>query len=179
MLIWLHVFDSGNLDERVTDRVLYDILIQAGRVVDLPFPDNMVDIPAGIESTDKLPSLALFYKFALATQHMQPHFERVLETLPRVSFMVSDGFLWWTVESASKFKIPRLGFTGVSNYCNAFCKEAHISGILSGPQPDDELVTLNRFPQVRICKNDFESVFTKPDALQFDFFCKVAYSNFQ
>ncbi|KAL9274690.1 Splicing factor 3B subunit 4-like protein [Drosera capensis] len=28
----------GNLDERVTDRVLYDILIQAGRVVDLHMP---------------------------------------------------------------------------------------------------------------------------------------------
>ncbi|XP_022973533.1 RNA-binding protein 7-like isoform X2 [Cucurbita maxima] len=28
----------GNLDERVTDKVLYDILIQAGRVVDLHMP---------------------------------------------------------------------------------------------------------------------------------------------
>ncbi|XP_047323949.1 spliceosome-associated protein 49 [Impatiens glandulifera] len=28
----------GNLDERVSERVLYDILIQAGRVVDLSFP---------------------------------------------------------------------------------------------------------------------------------------------
>ncbi|XP_050946087.1 uncharacterized protein LOC103498657 isoform X3 [Cucumis melo] len=28
----------GNLDERVSDRVLYDILIQAGRVVDLHIP---------------------------------------------------------------------------------------------------------------------------------------------
>ena len=29
---------KGNLDERVRDRVLYDILIQAGRVVDLYIP---------------------------------------------------------------------------------------------------------------------------------------------
>ena len=28
----------GNLDEKVSDRVLYDILIQAGRVVDLHIP---------------------------------------------------------------------------------------------------------------------------------------------
>lgn len=28
----------GNLDERVSDKVLYDILIQAGRVVDLHIP---------------------------------------------------------------------------------------------------------------------------------------------
>lgn len=38
----------GNLDERVTDRVLYDILIQAGRVVDLYIPkDKDTDRPKG------------------------------------------------------------------------------------------------------------------------------------
>ncbi|WOH12480.1 hypothetical protein DCAR_0831984 [Daucus carota subsp. sativus] len=38
----------GNLDERVTDRVLYDILIQAGRVVDLIIPkDRETDRPKG------------------------------------------------------------------------------------------------------------------------------------
>ncbi|XP_071696351.1 spliceosome-associated protein 49-like [Rutidosis leptorrhynchoides] len=38
----------GNLDERVTDRVLYDILIQAGRVVDLHIPrDKETDRPKG------------------------------------------------------------------------------------------------------------------------------------
>ncbi|KAF3636528.1 RNA-binding protein 7 isoform X1 [Capsicum chacoense] len=38
----------GNLDERVCDRVLYDILIQAGRVVDLHIPrDKETDKPKG------------------------------------------------------------------------------------------------------------------------------------
>ena len=38
----------GNLDERVTDRVLYDILIQAGRVVDLHIPrDREYEKPKG------------------------------------------------------------------------------------------------------------------------------------
>ncbi|XP_019441966.1 PREDICTED: protein HSH49-like [Lupinus angustifolius] len=38
----------GNLDERVTDRVLYDILIQAGQVVDLHIPkDKETDKPKG------------------------------------------------------------------------------------------------------------------------------------
>ena len=31
-------FLQGNLDDRVSERVLYDILIQAGRVVDLYIP---------------------------------------------------------------------------------------------------------------------------------------------
>lgn len=36
------------MDERVTDRVLYDILIQAGRVVDLHIPrDRETDRPKG------------------------------------------------------------------------------------------------------------------------------------
>ncbi|KAI5399939.1 hypothetical protein KIW84_065038 [Lathyrus oleraceus] len=48
VLIWVLVFNSGNLDERVTDRVLYDILIQAGRVVDLHIPkDKETDKPKG------------------------------------------------------------------------------------------------------------------------------------
>lgn len=39
---------TGNLDERVSDRVLYDILIQAGRVVDLHIPrDRETDKPKG------------------------------------------------------------------------------------------------------------------------------------
>ncbi|WCJ35023.1 RNA-binding (RRM/RBD/RNP motifs) family protein [Euphorbia peplus] len=38
----------GNLDEKVSDRVLYDILIQAGRVVDLHMPrDRETDKPKG------------------------------------------------------------------------------------------------------------------------------------
>ncbi|CAN0887845.1 Splicing factor 3B subunit 4 [Linum grandiflorum] len=38
----------GNLDERVSNRVLYDILIQAGRVVDLHIPrDRETDRPKG------------------------------------------------------------------------------------------------------------------------------------
>ncbi|XP_075108894.1 organelle RRM domain-containing protein 6, chloroplastic-like [Nicotiana tabacum] len=38
----------GNLDERVSDRVLYDILVQAGRIVDLYIPrDKENDKPKG------------------------------------------------------------------------------------------------------------------------------------
>ena len=38
----------GNLDERVSDRVLYDILIQVGRVVDLYIPrDKETERPKG------------------------------------------------------------------------------------------------------------------------------------
>lgn len=43
---------TGNSDERVSDRVLYDIYIQAGRIVDLHIPrDRETDKPRGCAFT--------------------------------------------------------------------------------------------------------------------------------
>lgn len=82
----------------------------------LPFSHNMLDIPVAIDTTENLPSMSLFHSFANATNDMQPDFEQALHTLPRVGFMVSDAFLWWTQDSASKFNIPRLVYYGMSYY---------------------------------------------------------------
>ncbi|CAI0455367.1 unnamed protein product [Linum tenue] len=74
----------------------------AASILQIPFPSQLDGIPAGIESTDKLPSMSLFPQFALATKLMQPDFERLVDNLPQpVDFMVSDSFLWWTLESAN------------------------------------------------------------------------------
>ncbi|WCJ20946.1 UDP-Glycosyltransferase superfamily protein [Euphorbia peplus] len=78
-------------------------------IIDLPFPQNVpeIHIPAGVESTDKLPSMSLFPQFALATALMQQDFEKELQKLPRcATFLISDSFLWWTAESAKNFGIP-------------------------------------------------------------------------
>ncbi|KAJ6302006.1 hypothetical protein OIU77_016166 [Salix suchowensis] len=74
--------------------------------------------------------MSLFAPFALSTRLMQPDFEKAIETLPPVSFMVSDGFLWWTLDSAIKF------------------------------ESDDELITLPQFPWIKVTRNDFDSPFT-------------------
>ncbi|CAF2108118.1 unnamed protein product [Brassica napus] len=67
-------------------------------IITLPFPKNVPEIPPGVECTDKLPAISsLYVPFTRATKSMQPDFERELTSLPRVSFMVSDGFLWWTL----------------------------------------------------------------------------------
>ncbi|KAL2505163.1 UDP-glycosyltransferase 90A1 [Abeliophyllum distichum] len=100
-------------------------------VIDLPFPGNIPGIPPGIESTDKLPSMSLFLSFAKATKLMQPYFENVLQTLPHVTCIISDHFLHWTLESASKFGIPRLGFNGMSTYASALAQDAAVNGLLS------------------------------------------------
>ncbi|KAK7272843.1 hypothetical protein RIF29_13883 [Crotalaria pallida] len=146
-------------------------------IVTLPFPTPTgTDIPAGVESTDELPSISLFYKFANATEAMQPHFEHALQhTLPRPNFMVTDGFLWWTLQSATKFSVHRFVYYGMSCHSHSLSKEAVHSGILGGPQPNDELVELTRFPWIKICKEDFESEFRNidPNSVAYQFNMKV------
>ncbi|KAJ0557797.1 putative flavonol 3-O-glucosyltransferase [Helianthus annuus] len=78
-------------------------------IVTLPFPDNIPGIPSGIESVDKLPSLSLFYSFISSTELMKPHFEQAIQSLKTpVTFMITDCFFGWTLESANVFNIPRL-----------------------------------------------------------------------
>ncbi|XP_015573632.1 UDP-glycosyltransferase 90A1 [Ricinus communis] len=135
----------------------------AASIIDLAFPDNIPEIPSGVESTDKLPSMSLFPPFALATKLMQPDFDEALKSLPLVNFMVSDGFLWWTADSAMKFGIPRLIFYGMSNYSSCVAKSAAECNHLFGPESADDLITLTEFPWIKVTKNDFEPVFLNPE----------------
>ncbi|KAJ6314662.1 hypothetical protein OIU78_018190 [Salix suchowensis] len=129
-------------------------------IIDLPFPQNIPQIPAGVESTDQLPSMSLFAPFALSTKLMQPDFEKAIETLPPVSFMVSDGFLWWTLDSAIKFGFPRLVSYGMCIYSSCLYKAVAERRLLFGPESDDELITLPQFPWIKVTRNDFDSPFT-------------------
>ncbi|XP_050380028.1 UDP-glycosyltransferase 90A1-like [Argentina anserina] len=142
-------------------------------VVDIPFPQNIhPEIPAGVESTDKLSSVTerLFNPFALATKHMQDDFEKALSSLPRVSFMVSDSFLWWTLDSATKFGFPRLAFYGFNNYAGCVSRAAAVDHLLQGVESDNELITLPRFPWIKVTKQDFDSSFTNPSPEGSEFF---------
>ncbi|KAK0579784.1 hypothetical protein LWI29_031364 [Acer saccharum] len=129
-------------------------------IVDLPFPENVAGIPPGIESTDKLPSISLYVPLARATKLMQPDFERSVQEMPRVSFLVSDGFLWWTLESATKFGFPRFVFYGTNNYFSCVSRSVGVNRTLvAGPKSDDELITVTGFPWIKVTRNDFDSIF--------------------
>lgn len=146
-------------------------------ILDLPFPRDIQGVPRGVESTDKLPSMDLFVPFARGTKLMQPSFEGELEKIhTQVTCVVSDGFLPWTLESASRFGIPRLSFYGMSYYVNAVCRDAAINGLLSLHESDDEPVALVEFPWVRITRNDFDDPFNKrdPRGPHLDFIIEVA-----
>ncbi|XP_010489475.1 PREDICTED: UDP-glycosyltransferase 90A1-like [Camelina sativa] len=135
------------------------------KVISLPFPENITGIPPGVESTDKLPSMSLFVPFTRATKLLQPLFEETLKNLPQVSFIVSDGFLWWTSESAAKFKIPRLFFYGINYYASAVLNSTLHHKLFTEPEikSDTEQVTVPDFPWIQVKKCDFDHVFTDPN----------------
>ncbi|OAY25826.1 UDP-glycosyltransferase 90A1 [Manihot esculenta] len=136
----------------------------AARIIVLQFPHNVRGIPCGVESTDKLPSMSLFPSFALATKLLQPEFERAVETLHHVNFMVSDGFLWWTLESAKKFGFPRLVFYGMCNYSICVSRAVREDGLLFDPQSlAEEMITVTRFPWIKVTRRDFEQPFAEAE----------------
>ncbi|KAK1568462.1 hypothetical protein Q3G72_024841 [Acer saccharum] len=142
-------------------------------IIDLPFPENVAGIPPGIESTDKLPSISLYVPLARATKLMQPDFERAVQDMPLVSFLVSDGFLWWTLESATKFGFPRFVFYGMNNYSSCVSRSVRVNHtLLDGPNSDDELITVTGFPWIKVTRNDFDPVFTdaEPKGPPFELF---------
>ncbi|TXG54637.1 hypothetical protein EZV62_019893 [Acer yangbiense] len=142
-------------------------------IVNLTFPENVPGIPPGIESTDKLPSISLYVPLARATKLMQTDFERAVQDMPRVSFLVSDGFLWWTLESATKFGFPRFVFYGMNNYSSCVSRSVGVNRtLLAGPKSDDELITVTGFPWIKVTRNDFDPVFTdaEPKGPPFELF---------
>ncbi|GAB4854783.1 hypothetical protein Ancab_023368 [Ancistrocladus abbreviatus] len=159
---------------------LSDLLVSTFNIsiIELPFPQDVPDVPNGIESTDKLPSISLFLPFATATKLLQPHFETALKNLPKqhgFTFLVSDGFLYWTQQSASKFNIPRLAFTGMSNYAAALSRIVVQTGLFSGPESDDTPFEIPDFPWIKLTRNDFDYPFNQrdPRGAHLDFIMEV------
>nr|QWT69387.1 UGT90A1 [Gynostemma pentaphyllum] len=124
-------------------------------IIDLPFPQEIPGIPIGIENTENLPSNSLLPDFFMSTKSMQQDFERELQRLlPRIAFLISDHFLWWTSESASKFGVPRFSFSGMSNYTGAITGSVLKNRLLSGPELENELIMVSDFPWIKVTKND-------------------------
>nr|DAD30974.1 TPA_asm: hypothetical protein HUJ06_009825 [Nelumbo nucifera] len=140
-------------------------------VVELKFPENAPEIPPGVESTDRLPSMSLFVPFAKATRLMQPDFEQVLQSLPSVSCIISDGFLSWTQKSASKFGIPRAIFYGMNNFAASIFHAVIHNRFIANVKSDDEPFTFPDFPWLKFTKNDFTHPFdmAEPSGPHYEF----------
>ncbi|OEL24382.1 UDP-glycosyltransferase 73B5 [Dichanthelium oligosanthes] len=90
-------------------------------LVALPFPAHP-ELPEGVESTDALPSHALFAAFLRATALLQEPFTGYLASLPAPPLaLVSDFFLGFTQRVASDAGVRRLTFHGMSAFSLALC----------------------------------------------------------
>ncbi|KAI3846202.1 hypothetical protein MKW92_032121 [Papaver armeniacum] len=120
-------------------------------VIDLTFPQKIhPEIPEGIESVDN-------------NQITSAEFDAILETLrPNVSCVISDGFLPWSLESASKLCVPRLVFDGVSNYAMALYKIISEHDFPTSSD-NDVFEVVPYFPDLKLTKNDFEPEFAHPE----------------
>ncbi|KAI3748078.1 hypothetical protein L6452_10933 [Arctium lappa] len=122
-------------------------------IISLPFPQNIPGISAGVESTDKLPSMSLFLPFVSSTKLIKPHFEQALHNLQTpVTFMVTDGFFGWTLDSANKFNIPRLVYYGMSNFAITMSRViSHNPNLFTGISDTDEVI-VPEFPWMKVTR---------------------------
>lgn len=92
--------------------------------------------------------------------------------------MITDGFLYWTVESANKFSVPRFVYYGMSSFAQTVSRILVQSEILREIESDDELFSIPGFPRVKLTRNDFEPIFTdrKPKGPHFEFIKNCAFS---
>lgn len=84
------------------------------RLVPLPFPCQEVGLPMGCENLDIVPSRDLIRNFYKAIDKLQEPLEEYLqEQQPLPSCIISDKCLYWTAQTARKFRIPRIVFHGM------------------------------------------------------------------
>lgn len=123
-----HCGEGGGLRLRVTVLTTPGNLAFARRrlpahvgLAALPFPSHP-ELPAGVESTDALPSHSLFPAFLRATALLREPFAGYLASLPAPPLaVVSDFFLGFTQRVASDAGVRRVTFHGMSAFSLALC----------------------------------------------------------
>lgn len=124
-------------------------------VVELPFPQCAPDIPPNVESTDGLHSMAQFLPFVAAIKFLRPLFERALRSLlPTVSFLISDGFLSWTADSASELGMPRIVFYGMGSFSFTVQHVLERDRPFSGLDTPEKSVSVPVFPNLKLTEHD-------------------------
>ncbi|KAF5817343.1 hypothetical protein HanXRQr2_Chr02g0051901 [Helianthus annuus] len=103
-----------------------------------------------LEVTETQTCMTSFYAFVNSTQQVQPLFEEVVRSLHPVSCIISDGFLFWTQDSADKLGIPWLVFYGMNIFSMTMY---NIMGQLKphvAVDSDDEAFVVPGFPRIKL-----------------------------
>ncbi|GKA50692.1 hypothetical protein Tco_0743765 [Tanacetum coccineum] len=135
-------------------------------IISIPFPE-ISGVPFGVESIDKLPSMSLFLPFVTSTKLMKSDFEQAVQSLKKpVTFMVTDGFFGWTVESAKKLNIPRLVYYGMSNFAITMSRVISLNKHVFKGSFGNDLFVVPEFPWLTATRADFDDSFTglNPDS---------------
>ncbi|KAJ0614139.1 putative flavanone 7-O-beta-glucosyltransferase [Helianthus annuus] len=130
-------------------------------VINIPFPDT----PPSIQVTETQTCMTSFYAFVNSTQQLQPRFEEVVRSLHPVTCIISDGFLFWTQDSAEKLGIPRLVFYGMNIFSMTMY---NIMGQLkphAAVDSDDEAFVVPDFPRIKLTGNDFDPPLSEIDRI--------------
>ncbi|KAG2606967.1 flavonol 3-O-glucosyltransferase UGT89B1-like [Panicum virgatum] len=139
-------------------------------LVALPFP-SLPPLPAGVESTDALPSQSLHLAFLRATALLRAPFAAFLASLPSPPLaLVSDFFLGFTRRVAADAGVRRIVFNGMSCFASAICKALAASPLASfepGAQlhvpdmPDHVVVRAEEVPDGVAKRADPDNPFTR------------------
>ncbi|CAI9089784.1 OLC1v1024419C1 [Oldenlandia corymbosa var. corymbosa] len=133
-------------------------------VAEIDFPTNIDGVPPGVESTDQLPSMSLYFNFISATKLLRPQFEKMLQDIkPPVSCIVSDAFLGWTQDVAAELGIPRIGFYGMSCYAMTMYTILGLKKPHALTTSADEPFSVPDFPKLTFTRSDFDPPFDEID----------------
>ncbi|TKY62078.1 UDP-glycosyltransferase 73C2 [Spatholobus suberectus] len=125
------------------------------RLVQLQFPSKDAGFPEACENFDMLPSMGLAWSFlSAANTILQEPAEKVFEELtPKPNCIISDVSFHYTAHIATKFKIPRISFYGVSCFCLSWNQKLVTSKVLESIATDSEYFFIPDIPdKVEITK---------------------------
>nr|AUI41134.1 uridine 5'-diphospho-glucosyltransferase 20 [Rhodiola rosea] len=137
----------------------------AASFVTIPFPTHIDD--------------TILVPFANATKRMKPDFDRVLSEFDRVDFLVSDGFLSWTYESAASLNIKHIVTYGMCAYaCSIHRDNFHLLMLDKRLDSVDELFESPSFPWIKLCSDELGDPWNRPDPTGplLDFITEVIHS---
>ncbi|XP_071924930.1 uncharacterized protein [Coffea arabica] len=167
----------GNLDERVSDRVLYDILIQAGRVVGLYIPrDKETEKPKGFAfaqyETEEVADYAVKLFSGLVTLY-----KRTLKFAPATGFSVGlhetvkfvappeEGFVELPLTSSLEEATTELAYGPLHNWCR-------LTFISGQDKPSMNLPTVSSSHKPRPHPVAYNETGVSPDSMRLSTSCR-------
>ncbi|XVE93406.1 hypothetical protein REPUB_Repub01dG0189400 [Reevesia pubescens] len=132
----------------------------------LKFPYAKAGLPEGCENLDFITSsqegnLDMIGKFFKATAMLQEPFEQLIQEC-KPDCLVADMFFPWITDSADKFGIPRLMFSGNSFFSLCISESLHVYEPYKKVESDSEHFVIPNLPgNIKLTKKQMPDVLTQ------------------